>query len=667
MNRRLGIALALILLIGTAANAQTASWKSVSPPGFDYLTGGIDFPSRDTGFAVSFPSTQGTDSYILQSTDKGETWAKRQIEGVTLYDVRFTSPSTGFAVGENTNCGCGVIYSTTNGGATWTPQTYSSTGLLYSIFFTSASKGFITGSNATLLKTTDGGKTWNPGSPNVGPDMDPRKIFFATPMVGYMMVALQSRDWTNVLMKTTDGGETWHLILDNGDNTDSKPTYSSMFFTSATVGYATGREGNSKTIYKTTDGGFHWTKKFAAAGPSIFLSMGGIQFLNDSLGYASGDEGTIVRTTDRGETWKREPSGTSTALPAMKFLDENTGFVGGLFGALIKRSIPLVPTAKFSVGELDFGTVESGSKDLSFTISAENELGVTVEAIRIQDPPGVTGAFSIVAPTSASNIKVPPGSPLTVTVRFTPKPGGAADQHSTLMIQTDDPARSAVSLLLLAQQGTAPSPSALLSASTLDFGGVPATGSKEMTFTLSAANRAGLRIDSIYIEPKGSNGDHFTVISPTEPFPMAVAQGTPLTFRIAYTPTSAGTSSAADLVVKTNDASKPMLTVALKGEGITPPASVDDRDATSAPLSLRTLPNPLAGTGQIILNIPTPGHVSVALYDLLGRRIGLLLDGTSEAGARIIPLCIDDLQEGVYYCIVYAGGRSAVQEITISR
>src|SRR4051812_2835087 len=51
---------------------------------------------------------------------------------------------------------------------------------------------------------------------------------------------------------------------------------------------------------------------------------------------AVGEQGSILRTTDRGVTWKRIPSGTSAVLSGISFADANTGIAVGSQGAILR-------------------------------------------------------------------------------------------------------------------------------------------------------------------------------------------------------------------------------------------------------------------------------------------------------------------------------------------
>ena len=77
-------------------------------------------------------------------------WNDRETLGVS-----FTDANTGTAVGYS-----GTILRTTDGGDTWNSQSTGSTVDLWDVCFTDGNTGTVVGDNGTILRTTDGGTTW---------------------------------------------------------------------------------------------------------------------------------------------------------------------------------------------------------------------------------------------------------------------------------------------------------------------------------------------------------------------------------------------------------------------------------------------------------------------------------------------------------------------------
>ncbi len=77
---------------------------------------------------------------------------------------------------------------------------------------------------------------------------------------------------------------------------------------------------------------------FQTSGISNYLF--GVSFTDANNGWAVGDGGTILRTTNGGATWTQQTSGTGWGLNSVSFTDANNGCaVGGGYGGTILRTI----------------------------------------------------------------------------------------------------------------------------------------------------------------------------------------------------------------------------------------------------------------------------------------------------------------------------------------
>lgn len=92
--------------------------------------------------------------------------------------------------------------------------------------------------------------------------------------------------------------------------------------------------GTIGTILKTSDGGNTWTKQ--TSGTSRTLTC--VFFTDASNGWVAGDSGTVLRTTDGGSNWYKQSSGTSAHLNLVQFVDANTGWIVGYGGTIIKTT-----------------------------------------------------------------------------------------------------------------------------------------------------------------------------------------------------------------------------------------------------------------------------------------------------------------------------------------
>ena len=75
--------------------------------------------------------------------------------------------------------------------------------------------------------------------------------------------------------------------------------------------------------------------------------------------------------------------------------------------------------------------------------------------------------------------------------------------------------------------------------------------------------------------------------------------------------------------------------------------------------SLSVFPNPFNPSTEIRYDLPRAGHVSLRVYDLLGREVAVLKDGFVEAGTHRVTFDGSDLASGVYICRLQAGNYRA--------
>lgn len=92
-----------------------------------------------------------------------------------------------------------------------------------------------------------------------------------------------------------------------------------------------------------------------------------------------------------------------------------------------------------------------------------------------------------------------------------------------------------------------------------------------------------------------------------------------------------------------------------------------DAGAYPAPLALDPpYPNPASGALSLPYRLPEAGPVSLALYDLLGRRVATLVSAIRPAGPGVARLERGALAAGVYVCRLAAGGRVVTRRVTLS-
>jgi photosystem II stability/assembly factor-like uncharacterized protein len=98
------------------------------------------------------------------------------------------------------------------------------------------------------------------------------------------------------LVRTGAGPWVWENPLPQGNRLND------VCFTSPAVGWAVGDNG---VLMSTTDGGAHWTTSFRGS-----ANLRAVLFVDSQHGWIGGHAGTMLRTTDGGATWTAQDVGT---------------------------------------------------------------------------------------------------------------------------------------------------------------------------------------------------------------------------------------------------------------------------------------------------------------------------------------------------------------------
>jgi photosystem II stability/assembly factor-like uncharacterized protein len=271
----------------------------------------------------------------------GQNWQRKLVAGFdvygTLHDVDFVNASVGWVVGTDDYFGGsdGRISATTDGGQTWHLQ-LSQPGLEFlgvAALSPSTALAFGRGlyASSVLLRTSDGGLSWNPIPSAAG---DFRGSFFLDASTGWIV---GSR-----IHKTTDGGLNWTEQYPAGG-----AELSAVSFSDAQNGWAV---GFANLVLHTSDGGQTWTPQTIPAPPlTAFL---GVSAVSPSTAWVAGWNGTVARTSDGGASWQIESiPGTSGAyFECAEFVDAETGWVAGDVG-IFRRAPGLPAPVPFCFGD----------------------------------------------------------------------------------------------------------------------------------------------------------------------------------------------------------------------------------------------------------------------------------------------------------------------------
>ncbi len=295
MARRIWLGM-LVLVLAVAAGAQTASPRGVSPALFSGLSFRLIGPFRG-GRALTAVGVPGhpslyyfgaVDGGVWKTTDAGNTWKP-------IFDAEPIASIGAIAVAPSDP---NVIYVGTGEADMRSDITYG----------------------GGMYKSTDGGKTWTHiglgdsrhiGAVLVNP-RDPDIVFVAA--LGHAYGPNPQRG----VFRSTDGGRTWQKVLYKNPNVgaislaldprDPRVIYAALWQTRRPPwNVYPPASGPGSGLYKSTDGGTHWTQVTAGLPPQVGRIGVAVAPSDPNRVYALVDaaHGGVFRSDDAGRHFRR--------------------------------------------------------------------------------------------------------------------------------------------------------------------------------------------------------------------------------------------------------------------------------------------------------------------------------------------------------------------------
>lgn len=260
-----------------------ANWTKYDVP---FNGGSIQFLDDNVGYVFQITgAAMNKQSVVLyKTTDGGATWIKNYDNDPTVpgssntlplgghkSGITFSAATTGWIGGDIPTDGYFYFYKTTDSGVTWSRlQLAIPAGYESAYISTTAPKFF--GANDGVLPvwmtigigmrdlflyvTHDGGNTWTP-SPAFARSAEHTEIISMSNTISW--------DWANIFHVTNNGGNSWTTVTPDVTFGNG---FRELDFVSATNGWARLQLDDGQTaLYRTTDGGSHWTLLFGAPNP----------------------------------------------------------------------------------------------------------------------------------------------------------------------------------------------------------------------------------------------------------------------------------------------------------------------------------------------------------------------------------------------------------------
>ena len=243
-----------------------------------------------------------------------------------LNDVHFINADIGWVVGED-----GIILKTVDGGENWVSQTSGVTTFLRGVHFIDANIGYAVGNpdfsgEETVLVTTDGGANWVRQSPSGFTTYNDVDI-------------IGSNNGAVVGTESGDGVVLWPSGVDffNYSNPIFNTELQGVDFVDLSPGFAVGwAVGDGGTIIKSTNGGATWNQQNSPIAQSLF----DVNCADQNTCWAVGFN-TILNTVDGGTTWSTQTFPQTPPVSffrSVSFVNPDIGWVVGLNGVILNTN-----------------------------------------------------------------------------------------------------------------------------------------------------------------------------------------------------------------------------------------------------------------------------------------------------------------------------------------
>ncbi len=237
-------------------------------------------------------------------------------------------------------------------------------------------------SEGIIIKTVNGGETWETIYPLSGTVHSFTRIEFISPLKGFVV------GWGNTFMMTEDGGATWVDIVAGTDIY----YYSGLNFYDENNGFAMGLNlSNGLDSYITNDGGITWNLLTNTTNMAEFASA----YADENTLFTVGKDQVISKSEDGGENWSVINTGIQGFYNfEVYFKDLNNGIVSTEDGTLLTTHDSGLTWDSFSTGYHNFyglnyvgDHIYAAGTDEDVYLSSDN--GTTWEMIH-NGPPTAT-------------------------------------------------------------------------------------------------------------------------------------------------------------------------------------------------------------------------------------------------------------------------------------
>lgn len=182
---------------------------------------------------------------------------------------------------------------------------------LQAVHAASSSVVWMAGYGGTVLRSTDGGETWQQLKTPAGDSLQFRDVHALNADTAWLL-SIGSGSASRIY-RTNNGGSTWALQF---INRDTAAFYDCISFEDALNGVAFGDASHGRSnILRSSDGGANWTLLPQGAAPKPLAGEGAFAASGQCVAHAAGQAGTVFiatgspgarlfRSSDAGSSWE---------------------------------------------------------------------------------------------------------------------------------------------------------------------------------------------------------------------------------------------------------------------------------------------------------------------------------------------------------------------------
>ena len=272
--------------------------------------------------------TVGSGGSILKTNDSEKTWQHKELVFSMIMSwnsISFSDKLNGAIAGKN------YIFTTTTGGETWSPIHFSGGKNFISVLCVNPANIYAGDDSGYIYNSRDTGKTWISEHPTSLPI---NSIYTAkgTYINGPEIFALTS---DSLFIKSEDPSTPWHnwgtlgyfyglgSAAHKGDYSDNG------------TAYIVGVQGDfvaASVIIRLRPPDSHW---YTVGPPSEIGELYGLTIPSSKYVYSCGVNGKILKSSDGGDYWISQETPTTQRLNSISFINNEIGFAVGDSGTIL--------------------------------------------------------------------------------------------------------------------------------------------------------------------------------------------------------------------------------------------------------------------------------------------------------------------------------------------